>query len=215
MQNKRAVIFVNGELPGAQVLHGQIQADDFLVAVDGGLRHVLALGLLPGLLIGDLDSIAPEKAAEMKSRGVDVRQFPPQKDETDLQLALHAAREAGCMQMLLVAALGGRLDHTLGNLYLLTDMALAGLDVRLDDGLEEVFLIQAGGEVQGQPGDIVSLLPVEACAGGVTTTGLEYPLRGETLWRHQTRGISNVLLGEKAEITVKEGSLFCIHRRQG
>jgi thiamine pyrophosphokinase len=215
MEKQRAVIFVNGELPYLEALRRLIQPDDYLVAVDGGLRHVLALGLPPRLLIGDLDSVTSEQIAAMTARGVEVRRFAPRKDETDLQLAVQAVHEAGYRQVLLVAALGGRLDHTLGNLYLLTDPALADCEVRLDDGVEEVFLIRETGEVKGMAGDLVSLLPVEESASGVTTAGLEYPLRAEVLWRHQPRGVSNVMLGEKAGISVTDGTLFCIHTRQG
>ena len=215
MQKKRAVIFVNGDLPDVQALYDQIRADDFLVAVDGGLRHVLTLGLTPRLLIGDLDSVTSEQIAAITACGVEVRRFAARKDETDLQLAVQAVYEAGYRQVLLVAALGGRFDHALGNLYLLTDPALADCEVRLDDGVAEVFLIRETGEVKGQAGDLVSLLPVEESASGVTTAGLEYPLRAEVLWRHQPRGVSNVMLGEKASINVTDGTLFCIHTRQG
>ena len=89
-----------------------------------------------------------------------------------------------------------------------------GVDLRLDDGLEEVFLIRACGQIEGLPGDLVSLLPLGAPAQGVTTRGLKYPLNGETLQMQRTRGISNVLLQPQAVVTLTAGCLVCVHRRQ-
>lgn len=214
MSEKRAVLFVNGELSHPAALQRMMRPDDFLVAADGGLRHLQTLGLTPHLLIGDLDSVSLEDVAAMTARKVQIQRFPPQKDDTDLELALQAVRHAGYRQIVLVAALGGRLDHTLGNLYLLTNPAFHDFQVCLEDGQTEVFVIRQTGTVRGSAGDVVSLLPVEAEASGVTTEGLAYPLRQETLWRHQGRGISNVMLGETAKITVEDGALFCVHSRQ-
>lgn len=214
MNGKRAVIFVNGDLPDPAAALKLIQEDDYLVAADGGLRHVLALGLTPHLLIGDLDSASPEDVATLQSRGVTIQQFPPAKDETDIQLALQTVLENGYQHVILMAALGGRMDHALGNLFLLTNPAFRDVDVRLDDGRIEAFVIWRVAEVQGKVDDLISLLPVEAEASGVITEGLAYPLLGETLWRHQGRGISNSMLCETAKITVADGMLFCVHSRQ-
>lgn len=214
MSKKRAVIFVNGDLPDPAAAAKWICEDDFLIAADGGLRHLQAMGLTPHLLIGDLDSVSPEDVADMTARHVPIQRFPPEKNETDIQLALLAALDAGYRQVILAAALGGRIDHTLGNLYLLTNPAIRDADVRLDDGRVEAFVIWEAGAVLGQAGDLVSLLPVDAEARGVTTDGLVYPLRQETLLRHQGRGISNIMLNETAKITVEDGALFCIHSRQ-
>ena len=214
MSEKRAVIFVNGDLPNPAAAAKLIQADDFLIAADGGLRHLRSMGMIPHLLIGDLDSVSPEDVADMTDRHVPIQRFPPAKDETDIQLALKAALDRGYRHILLVAALGGRIDHTLGNLSLLTNPAFREADVRLEDGRIEAFVIWQAGAVQGQAGDLVSLLPTDAEAKGVTTKGLAYPLRQETLLRHQGRGISNIMLTETAEIMVEDGGLFCIHTRQ-
>lgn len=214
MNKKRAIIFVNGELPDLEAAAGLICEDDFLVAADGGLRHLRAMVLTPHLLVGDLDSASPEDLADMKACNVPVQRFPPAKDETDIELALQSVLDDGFQQVILLAALGGRMDHTLGNLSLLTNPAFRDADVRIDDGRTEAFVIWQAGVVQGQAGDLISLLPVDAVVKGVRTDGLEYPLRGETLWRHQGRGISNVMLSENAKITIEDGTLFCIHSRQ-
>jgi thiamine pyrophosphokinase len=210
----RALIFVNGYLPDLEPVRRLIQPGDTLLAADGGTRHLLALGLFPSAIIGDLDSLTDDERQKTESAGVDIRQVPRDKNETDLELALHYAVGTGHRQIIVVAALGGRLDQSLGNLSLLTDSALADLYIRLDDGVEEAFFVRKQAQVEGRCGDIVSLLPWGGEVTGVTTDGLRWPLRGETLLPHQTRGISNEMLGESASVNLTSGLLLVTHRRQ-
>lgn len=211
MSEKRAVIFVNGLLADGAAVLAEVRSSDTLIAADGGLHILLSLGLMPDLLLGDLDSINPAELAEMQAAGVDIRRYPPEKDETDLELALLVAVEAGFRSIWLVAALGGRLDQTLANLFLLMLPQLSGLQVRLFDGREEVCLVRRQAEIHGEPGEIVSLLPLNGPAIGVTTDGLLYPLRGETLYPQHSRGISNRLVADTARVQVETGLLLCIH----
>ena len=145
--------------------------------------------------------------------GVDVRQYPVEKDETDLELAIRLVLEAGYKRLRLVGALGGRLDHLLGNVFLLLNPSLEAVDIRLDDGLDEVFLIRGEAVVEGEPGDLLSLLPLMGTAVGVETEGLYYPLRAETLFPYHTRGISNVMQSQSAVVRLQQGVLLCVHRR--
>jgi thiamine pyrophosphokinase len=210
----RAVIFVNGDLPDPAAVEPLLQPGDLMIAADGGLRHLRALGRLPHMVVGDLDSVNPNDLSALQAAGVRILKYPPAKDETDLELAMNAALESGADHILLVGALGGRLDQTLGNLFLLSDPRFAALDVRLDDGQVEAFLIHSQADVTGEPGDTVSLLPLGAPVEGVTTDGLQYPLRGETLYPYRTRGISNVLCGHRALVSLSSGLLLCVHIRQ-
>jgi thiamine pyrophosphokinase len=190
-----------------------IQASDTLLAADGGTRLALALGLMPSVVIGDLDSLIDDDRRKLDAAGTEIRRYPREKNETDLELALHYAIEAGSRQILLVAALGYRLDQTIGNLALLTDPRLSTFDVRLDDGLEEAFFTRGCCQVRGAAGEIVSLIPWGGEVGGVVTDGLRWPLQGETLYPYKTRGISNELLGETASVSLKSGSLLIVHSR--
>lgn len=211
---RRALLFANGELETSAWLAQFIEADDLLIAVDGGLRHLLPLGRIPHLLIGDLDSVSAEQVEAMKNKGVEIHPFPVHKDETDLELALLAAAERGAREIVIVAALGGRLDQTLGNLSLLLLPKLQELTVRLEDGQQEVFVIRTSATIKGQPGDIVSLLPLWGDVEGVSTTALAYPLRRETLFSDRSRGISNVMLEKEAGVRIERGRLLCIHTHQ-
>jgi thiamine pyrophosphokinase len=210
----RAIIFANSSLPDLEAARRIIQPGDTLIAADGGTRHILALGLLPSLVIGDLDSLSADDRQRLEDAGVELRPYPRDKDETDLELALGYAIEDGFGKIRILAALGGRLDQTLANLALLTDPRLSTPDVRLDDGVEEAFFVRDHATVAGRPGDTVSLLPWGGPAEGVTAEGLHWPLHGETLHPHQTRGVSNEMLGTAASVSIQTGLLLVVHRRR-
>lgn len=213
MNGPRILIFANGTLADAARARALVRADDMIVCADGGTRHALDLGLTPQAVIGDLDSLTAAERAHVAGAGVIPRQYPHDKDYTDLELALGYCLEQNPSSILIVGALGRRLDHTLGNISLLTDSRLAALDCRLDDGLEEVFLCQGRSEVLGRRDDLVSLIPWGAPVLGVRTEGLRWPLHGETLYPDKTRGISNEMLGESALVRIESGPLLIIHER--
>jgi thiamine pyrophosphokinase len=210
----RAVIFANGILERPDLAAGLLRPEDYLISADGGLRHLRALSLTPHLLIGDLDSISVQDEQWLRERQVEVRRYPVDKDFTDLELALQAALQKGCKAILIIAALGGRLDQALANLALLSLPALRGVDVSLDDGLTEVRLIKHSLTIHGAAGDTVSLLPWGMAAEGVSTHDLKYPLSDETLTVGQTRGVSNVMLKDSAAVDVAAGRLLCVHLRR-
>ena len=218
----RAVIFANGEFPDAGEIADLLRPDDLIVAADGGTQHALTVGVIPHVVIGDLDSLPPDERARVEAAGSQVIHFSPRKDETDLELALlHAARE-GATEILVLAALGGRLDQTIANLLLLALPELKGRDVRIVAGAQTAFLIHAGHAghggpagndgalIEGQPGDTVSLIPLGGDAVGVTAEGLEWPLHEDRLRFGLARGVSNALTAEQARVRVRQGLLLCV-----
>ncbi|KAF0111185.1 MAG: thiamine pyrophosphokinase [Chloroflexi bacterium] len=210
----RAVIFANGEISDFTVIEELLKPDDDLIAVDGGLRHICKLEKNPQLLIGDFDSIESSDVERLENQGVEIRRFPIEKDETDLELALLAVARKGYREVLLVGALGGRLDHTLANLFLLLLPALSRMKVTIETGTEEIFLIRKTTVIRGDKGDVVSLIPLKGNIVGVQTKGLKYHLENETLYIEKSRGISNVMLEKQAEVTLISGCLLCIHSRK-
>jgi thiamine pyrophosphokinase len=210
----RIVIFVNGRIPDLELVRLLIRPGDMILAADGGTRHALALGLVPSVIIGDLDSLTPADRRVLDTAGSKIHSYPRDKNETDFELALHYAAEAGYREIMVVAALGNRLDQTLGNLALLTAPSLAGLDIRLDDGMEQACFVRTQVRVDGRPGDLVSLIPWGGEVTGVATDGLRWPLQGETLHPYETRGVSNELLREMASISLQSGLLLVVHSRR-
>lgn len=213
----RTIIFANGLLTDPAAARAAIGPGDRLIAADGGLHHMQALGLRrPDVLIGDLDSIEPAEAEAVRAAGGRVERFPVRKDQTDLELAVHLARAEGAAagssggDILIFGALGGRWDQTLANLLLLAHPEFRDARLRLVDGAQQIYLVQRRAVIEGQPGDTVSLISLQGDARGVTTEGLEYPLRGGTLPFGSTLGISNVLVGRQGSVAVEEGLVACI-----
>ncbi len=211
----RALVFANGSLPDLEAARRLVRPGDLILAADGGSRHALALGLSPAAVIGDLDSLSAADRRRLEAAGARLLVHPRDKDQTDLELALDFALQQGCAAVVVLAALGGRLDQTLANLALLTAPRFADLDIRLDDGVEEAFFVRRQARIEGRPGDLVSLLPWGGPAVGVVAEGLRWPLRAETLHPEQTRGVSNELLAEAASVSLESGLLLVVHRRQG
>ncbi len=208
----RCIIFANGTLPDPDAARRLLRADDFILCADGGTRHARTLGLLPSIVIGDLDS-ATFDLRPLTDAGAQIIQYPRDKDETDLELALNYAVERGYREIVVIAALGDRLDQTLGNLALLADPRLATFDLRLEDGTESAFFCRDQAEVRGRRGDLVSLIPWGGDARGVRTEGLRWPLSNATLFAHRTRGLSNEMTGNIARVEIESGLLLVIHRR--
>jgi thiamine pyrophosphokinase len=206
----RTVIFANGEIHDLDAAQEALRPSDVLIAADGGLQHMLRLGLRPHRLVGDLDSADRAAVAALQGSATRIERFPTRKDETDLELALRLARRSGAEDILIFGALGGRWDQTLGNLLLLAHPDYRTVRVRLLDGAQQIYLIQGTTRIEGHPGDTVSLIPLRGDAVGVTTEGLEYPLAGGTLPFGSTLGISNVLQGEAATVQVVEGLVVCV-----
>lgn len=210
---QRIVIFANGNLPDPDKARALLRDGDLILCADGGTRHALALNVKPDLVIGDMDSAQQADLQLLKETGVTIELFPRDKNETDLELALTRAIDMKPEQIVIIAALGGRLDQTLGNLALLTDPRLSALDVRLDDGVEEVLLCRDQARIHGRSGNIVSLIPWQGAVTEVRTKGLKWSLRSETLYPDRTRGISNEMTGKTASISIGSGLLFIIHCR--
>lgn len=206
----RAVIFANGTFEEPEQARDMLRADDLIIAVDGGTLYAWEVGVDPGLVVGDLDSLTAEEQQRLESSGVEVSDFPARKDQTDLELALHRAVSEGVSGILIFGALGGRLDQTIANLLLLTLPELSGVDLRIVDGNQEAFVVHDEALIEGQPGDTVSLIPLGGDAVGITSGGLEWALDDDRLHYGSTRGVSNVLTVEEASVGVRQGLLLCV-----
>jgi len=215
MSEQTILIFANGSLHHQAWIRRLATQADMIIAADGGLAHIQALDLKPDLLIGDLDSVTPGQVRWAEQQAAEVRRFPQDKNETDLELALVAAAAANPRHIIVTAALGGRLDQTLANIFLLNLPQLAKIDARIEDGRQEVLIVRQWIELLGELGDTVSLLPLSPLVKGITTNGLEYPLNNENLAFNHTRGISNRMTGTTARIEIQSGTLICIHERTG
>ena len=207
----KACVLANGEYRHPERLVRVVQEADVVIAADGGANWLAAQGLVPDVLVGDMDSVTDEVRAVIEVQGGRLVTAPQAKDETDLELALLEAVAMDVQQITVLGALGGRIDHALANVHLLALTALRGRDVRLYDGTSYLWLAREQTRVQGEPADLVSLIPLGGDVLGVRTQGLAYPLRGETLFLGPARGISNVMTEDEAIIELEAGTLLVAH----
>jgi len=186
-----------------------------VVAADGGLLRAQALGLDVDVVVGDLDSATPEAIAAAEAAGARIVRHPQAKDATDLELALDEAVALGARRVLVVASAGGRLDHLLGSLLVLAAERYEALELDALVGEALVHVVRGERTMHGAPGELLTLLPLGGPATDVTTDGLEYPLRGETLAPGTTRGVSNVFVEREARVALERGVLLAIRPAGG
>ena len=204
------VIVANAPAFQAEPFRDLLARADLLIAADGGGNALFAAGITPDLVIGDLDSLAPEAAGAFAAAGATFLRYPTEKDETDLELALlaAAARQADTIDVL--GAIGGRWDQGLSNVALLALPELAGRRVRLLDVDQEAYLARGEQPIVGAVGDTISLLPLGGPARGITTRGLAYALEDAELRFERSRGVSNVIVRTPAAVLVREGMLLVV-----
>ncbi len=210
----RALIFANGSIEDGEMVERAIASapDALIVAADGGVRVVAHYHLTPNTVIGDMDSLSPGELEALAAQKADIRRYPAEKNETDLELALMYAAEQGADWLRVIGATGGRIDQMMSNIYLMTLPVLAGRDVQMVAGKQAIWLARPGRhEIAGAAGDTISLIPLNGMVRGVQTENLYYPLRDEDLFFGPARGVSNVMNGEQAAVSVREGVLLVVH----
>jgi len=211
----RALIIASGTSRARAQLRLLARSAQLIIAADGGADAAVGAGVRPHVLIGDMDSVRAGTLARFKRARVEVRTAPPDKDQTDTQLALEFARQRGATDVTLVGALGGRVDHAIANVLLLVLARGMGIRLTLVAGRTELRLADGRVQLDGAVGDLVSLIPLSEAAEHVTTFGLRYPLVGERLVRGETRGISNVITALPAGLDpLGSGDLLVVHTRR-
>jgi len=185
------------------------------VAADSGLDLAHALGLAVDLVVGDMDSVDPELLAAAQAAGTEVELHPPDKDATDLELALDAVVRRGHTRVIVLGGHGGRIDHLLGNALLLarSDRADTTIEWRIRTSTVVPVHSHRPVTIAGSPGDTVSILPVGGDAVRVTTSGLRWALENDRLTSGSTRGISNEMTTGSASVALGSGVALVVHER--
>jgi thiamine pyrophosphokinase len=212
----KAVVIAHGDVDPRD--RAQLDGAALIVAADGGTLALERWGVVPHAIVGDLDSLGAERAAEFAARGVRVVPFSPEKDESDLELAIAHAAAARPDEIVLLGIFGGaRFDHELANTLLLAAGEYRGRRLRAVRGDVTVRSLHGGErlELGAAAGDLVTLLAVGGDAAGVRTQGLRYPLAGETLRFGAARGLSNIVMSQPAWVACDRGVLLVIEKRSG
>jgi len=209
----KCVIVANGEINDYDFARLILGDCDVIAACDGGLKHCHRLGIAPDYIVGDLDS-APKDILD-RYQAVPVLRFSPEKDQTDLELAVALACDKGADSIVILGGLGGRFDHQLANAHVLAQAVEHGVNAELRDEYTRIRLINNCCRLHKQDGFLVTLVPLTTTVDGIVTEGLQYPLKDESLSVGFARGVSNQIIGEQALVSIKSGLLFVIQIKAG
>lgn len=175
----------------------------FTICADGGYDYALEYGIIPDIVIGDMDSVKEEITQKTLI-------FPKEKNETDSEIAINYAIENGFRELVMTGFTGSRLDHTLNNILLLKMAYEKGAEAVIVDENNEIYYLDKKLTLDANPGEFLSIIPIDGDVFGVTAENVKYPLNDETLYFGKSRGISNEFLGQTCTITVKSGSAIVI-----
>lgn len=183
---------------------------DCVIAADRGVAYAGKLGIRPDYIVGDFDSYIGEMA-----EGIPVERYPSQKDYTDTHLAVEKALGLGSDTLTILCGTGGRLDHFMANLAILSMCCRKGVDAYMVDPWNRMRMLRSGITIEKvrQYGTYVSLLAYSDQVTGVTLTGFKYPLHEAVLNNAESLGASNELVQEKGKIELKEGILLMIESK--
>lgn len=205
----KAVVVAHGEVDPADAAH--VRGADLVIAADGGSGHLEAWGIVPHLVVGDLDSLGPEARSRLAEQRIE--RHPAEKDKSDTELAVERAVAAGADEVIVIGALGGpRADHAVANTLMLALEHGPGARVRLVRGPLSMRVVRRGerADLSGGAGELVTLLALGGEAGGIRTEGLRYALRAEALRLGSSRGVSNEISAPGAWVSVGSGTLLVI-----
>ncbi len=198
-----ALILLGGSGAPETLLRRELAASDLVVCADSGAAHLNAMGHLPDILVGDMDSIDPSLLATMERSGVELVRVLAAKDETDGWLAVDQAIARGAEEIVILGAMGGRADHLLGNLMLLVRATKRGVRAFIRDGECEITAATGPVEITGKAGQTVSILPIGDGVSVRYLDGLMYgTLEPLPLPIDAPNGVSNVMTADVAHVTV-------------
>lgn len=203
-----AAIVANGEITNYDYFNKKISLLDYIIAVDNGLHHLDKIGVSPDVIIGDLDSCSEQLLNKYSS--VLIKKYPKDKDETDLELGLAFCFLKDFSKAIIFGAAGNRSDHFLGNIFSLSrykDQAI------IDSEKEEIAFIHKKKEFFLKSGQTISLIPICGPCKNITTHGLKWELKDQTL-DQSFIGISNTAISNVVTVSLQTGLLLYVLQKQ-
>lgn len=211
---KKACIITGGELSG-QLITAYLEKhpENLCIVVDGALEVTHPLGIKPDYIVGDFDTVNQE-LLEFYENEIILR-HPPEKDQTDTELAIETALKSGCSQLVFFGATGSRLDHSLGNVFLLENLLKRGITAEIRNDNNRLYLKNQSFVLNRKEtvGDFFSLLPLTETVENVTLCGFKYPVKNLTFYRENTLGISNEITEEEAKVEFSKGIFIVVESR--
>jgi thiamine pyrophosphokinase len=213
---QKIIIVSGGVLDDPVFFHKKIKEmeDVMIICCDGGVRHFQNSTIKPDVIIGDMDSIGSDQLADYAAQKIKIIEHPTNKDFSDTELALDYALDLKPQEIFIWCALGGRIDHSLANIFLLCKAHDKGIRTSLVDEYCESFVLDKKVSFINEKGKTVSILALTSEVTGITLSGFLYPLENGTLKMGESRGISNVINEARAVISASEGKLLVVKYRR-
>lgn len=207
MQNTCLILLSYMECVTPDMAQELAESADYIIAADGGQNRAREFGLQPDCVIGDFDSTTLNEDFDCL-----YITYPAEKDLTDTEAALTHALEKGCRNVILLGGMGGRLDHTMGNIGLLDKYCSAFDHMEFIDGKNKMELLKDSGRTLKRDAryKYFGLVSLNAEASGIDIRGAKYELTGASLERASTLGVSNEFSEDTVEICVREGTLLIV-----
>lgn len=204
----RCVIVGGAEISNYEYIHNSLSVNDYVIFCDSGLRHMDKLCVKPSLIVGDFDS------HENPHLDAETIVLPCEKDDTDTVYAVKEAVQRGFDTFLLIGVVGGRLDHTIGNVSILLYLDSIGRKGVIIDDYSEMEIVSSDPVHISDNYAFFSLLNITGCAKGVSIQNAKYPLKDAEITCEYQYGISNeVIPGQTAIVSVRHGKLLLIKDR--
>lgn len=207
MQNTCLILLSYMECVTPDMAQELAESADYIIAADGGQNRAREFGLQPDCVIGDFDSTTLNEDFDCL-----YITYPAEKDLTDTEAALTHALEKGCRNVILLGGMGGRLDHTMGNIGLLDKYYNSFDHMEFIDGKNRMELLKDSGRTLKRDAwyKYFGLVSLNAEASGIDIRGAKYELTGASLERASTLGVSNEFSEDTVEICVREGTLLIV-----
>ncbi len=206
----KALILTGGVWPCDERVVSLAQECDLILCCDGAAKQARRAGIMPDILVGDMDSISLDDRAYVLEHGASEVCLPREKDKTDMQAACDIAIEQAARDVVIVGGLGGRFDHSMGNIQCLWMLHNEGIDARVVSGGEEAQIVASSLQLGCHNGRTFSLIPLLPKTVVLAMTGVKYPLKCTALHLGRTLGISNVVISKQARLTLQSGLALLI-----
>lgn len=202
---KKGLIISSGKINDYTLLDDLINENDYIVCADGGIDHIIKIGRVPNLLLGDLDSISDFGLEYIKSKEIEIKKFPSVKDNTDTELGLEYLQDLGVEEITLIGGTGTRLDHTLANIFLLKKYNKDGKILRIVDDNNIIDYVLDELKVSKSDDRYISVIPLGSEGVIVSLKGFEYPLDHKYIEFSSTLGVSNRIKNDIGIIKIHKG----------
>ncbi|MCX7796709.1 MAG: thiamine diphosphokinase [bacterium] len=213
----KGLLIASGESWDEALLTEELKREGlFIVCVDGGTNYAYRLGIIPNIIIGDMDSVETSLLNYYKKLNIPFREYPRDKDKTDFHLALEELEKSGVKEVTIFGIVGTRLDHTLSALGIIRRfvredrirLAKISLGIKSDG-----YIFNKRIEIEGNPGEIISLIPMTEKVEGVTTDNLKYKLDKADIYLEDSLTISNEIEKSPCSVEIEKGVILVVHHR--